>query len=116
MLDPQLRPLLSHLQWTDLTLVCVADLHRPVLVQRLLLLPVLGAVLSNTLLNETIFGKGIAGVFSPQHPPEPWVLHEMWQVRLFTSPPDSIMTGRGESQGALLPVGATGRIDPSSTH
>lgn len=85
--------------------MCVADLHRPVLVQRLLLLPVLGAVLSNTLLNETIFGKGIAGVFSPQHPPEPWVLHEMWQVRPTISPHDTILSGREERHGRVCLLG-----------
>lgn len=55
-------------------------LHRPVLLQRLLLSPWLGPLLSHYAMGAWTFAKGVRGVFSPEHPPSEKVLADMWEV------------------------------------
>jgi len=54
------------------------QLHRPVLIQTLLLIPFLGPFISRYLLTEWSFDKGIRGVFSSAHPPSPALVRDMW--------------------------------------
>ena len=54
------------------------QLHRPVLMQTLLLTPFLGPFLSRYLTTEWSFDKGIRGVFSPAYPPSPALVRDMW--------------------------------------
>jgi len=54
------------------------QLHRPVLMQTLLLTPFLGPFLSRYLMSEWSFSKGIRGVFAPSHPPSPSLVRDMW--------------------------------------
>lgn len=56
-------------------------LHRPVLLQRLLLHPWLGPLLSRYAMGYWTFAKGVQGVFAPGHPPSERVLADMWEVR-----------------------------------
>ncbi|TFJ84953.1 hypothetical protein NSK_003981 [Nannochloropsis salina CCMP1776] len=53
-------------------------LHRPVLLQNLLLVPAIAPFFCRYLMNEWTFNKGIRGVFSPTHPPSAVLLHDMW--------------------------------------
>jgi hypothetical protein len=56
-------------------------LHRPVLMQRLLLHPWVGPVLSRYAMGYWTFAKGVQGVFSPEHAPSAAMLADMWEVR-----------------------------------
>jgi pimeloyl-ACP methyl ester carboxylesterase len=55
------------------------ELHRPVMIQRLLLNPVTGPLVTR-LVRERAFRKSFATVFSPDHPLEPADAHQHWEA------------------------------------
>jgi pimeloyl-ACP methyl ester carboxylesterase len=71
------------------------DLHRPILVQRLLMTPLLGRALAGVLhLAPAVFKASTAGLFSSEHPASQRDLADMWQVRPATAQPGSSSSHR----------------------
>ncbi len=52
-------------------------LHRPIVIQRALKAPVLGALIAR-LSNERAFGRNMKSIFSDEHQPSDEELHELW--------------------------------------
>lgn len=54
------------------------SVYRPLLVQRLLRLPLVGGLIARVM-NRRSFGRAMAGTFSPLHPPSERLLDDMWE-------------------------------------